>query len=417
MDRNKPKLLVVLGAGSSIPCEMPSVAEIDKLMGSWSQGRAPEGSVDSESDVFNILWQASKCYYGTNHYGIGPNYERVLGDMTMLASWLSSPPFGIPLIGAVKDGRPVGELESLLSRSNEHAARIRVLNQHTFLLERLASYMRERSRNFDPKSPAFGHYKKFFMKLRDQFHLGIYNLNYDIVVRTAWPEAFNGFDCWGRFDPLCVSQRQDWGFIYHLHGSVHHSICHEVARPWIVWKKDLAEEFSDHGIPQIDMAQDFKSIPLTTLITGGSKLDQLLAEPYQTFYSTLVRHVHEADAILIAGYGFGDLHVNRVLRNRFEGHDDHKPYPRVIILEKSCSQRPRTGRLEINRFWPWELTHTLKTRFSDGSKLSLQDHRTVAEFIEQENFETDNKDRVAIWHGGFLEALSAVNKIAEWLLQ
>jgi hypothetical protein len=35
--------------------------------------------------------------------------------------------------------------------------------------------------------------------------------------------------------------------------------------------------------------------------------------------AALVRHVYEADAILIGGYGFADVHVNRALRNRLDG--------------------------------------------------------------------------------------------------
>ena len=241
------------------------------------------------------------------------------------------------------------------------------------------------------------------------------NLNYDTVARTALPEAFNGFDSSGAFDPLCVSQRREWGFVYHLHGSVHHCIANNIGRPWIIWKEELGEEFTDYGIREVNMAQDFRPIPLTTLIAGGFKLDQLLADPYQTFYSTLVRHVHEADAILIAGYGFGDLHVNRALRNRFEGPGDDKPYPQVVILEKSCPHRYRTARLEIHEFWSSELRHTLNATFSDGSGYPSENDRTVSDFIERDKFETDKMNRVAIWHGGFRKAHYAVHKITGWL--
>lgn len=121
--------------------------------------------------------------------------------------------------------------------------------------------------------------------------------------------------------------------------------------PRIVWKNDLGQSYSDSGISRSDMSQDFRSMPLTTLIAGGFKLDQILDDPYQTFYSTLSRHVHEASSVLIAGYGFGDLHVNIVLRNRFKGpkHDD-RPHLQVVILEKSCPQRYRTARLETHQF-------------------------------------------------------------------
>ena len=221
--------------------------------------------------------------------------------------------------------------------------------------------MRELSKRLDTRTSEFSDYMEFFHRLRDHFDLGVYNLNYDAVARNAMPEACCGFDNHGNFDLSGVNLRREWGFVYHLHGSVHHCIANNISRPWIIWKEELGGAFTDTGITEVDMAQGFRPIPLTTLLAGGFKLDQLLAEPYQTFYSTLVRHVHEADAILIAGYGFGDLHVNRVLRNRFEGPDDDKP--QVVILEKSCPKRPRTARLEINKFWSWELKHTLNTSF------------------------------------------------------
>ena len=334
--------------------------------------------------------------------------------MTTLASWLSPPPFGNSIIEAISGGEPVSALEWLHDPSDEYASRKLVLSQQTFLLEKLADHMRDLSKRLNSRSSAFSDYMEFLRRLRDRFDLGIYNLNYDTVARTAWPEAYCGFDRHGSFDPPGISQRGNWGFVYHLHGSVHHCITGTPHR--IEWKDDLGGKFKDKHDTAASMAQDLRAAPLTTFIAGGSKLDQLLAEPYQTLYAALVRHAQEADALLIAGYGFGDLHVNRVLRNRFEGPDhDDRPHPQVVILEKSNPQRYRTARLEINQFWSWELRHTLNTTFSDGSGFPSEDSRTVKSFIEHEEFEKDNRRRVAIWHGGFREALSAVNKITEWL--
>ena len=275
--------------------------------------------------------------------------------------------------------------------------------------------MREKSRNLNFQSDAFFDYQKILRRLQDRFQLGVYNLNYDTVAHTAWPEAFNGFNSFGYFDPLRVSRRNEWGFVYHLHGSVHHCIEHQIAKPWITWKSNLDGLFVDSGIPPVDMAQQFKPIPLTTLIAGGFKLDQLLADPYQTFYSALIRHVQEADSILIAGYGFGDLHVNRAIQNRFERTYDDRSSPQVVVLEKSHPERFYTGRLEINQFWSYELKHTLKTTFADDIGYPTENCSTVEHLIANGEFETDRKHRVAIWHGGFREAVSVIDKIIEWL--
>ena len=391
---------------------MPSVGKIDELMKGWAREWMPEPSVDSECDVFNVLWEASERYYGSNHYGIRPNYERVLGDMTALASWLSPRPFGNPIIEAINDGAPVSALEWLHNSSDEYAGRKLVLNHQAFLLERLANYVRALSKTFDSRLSAFSGYTEFLRKLRDRFDLGIYNLNYDTIARTAWPEAYCGFDHFGNFGPSAINQRHEWGFVYHLHGSVHHCITkfpHQIA-----WQDDLGCKFKDRLETAPDMAQEFRSAPLTTLIAGGFKLDQLLTDPYQTFYSALVRHAQEADALLIAGYGFGDLHVNRALRNRFERPDDDMQVPQVIVLEKSPHEQPQTASLQSHDFWAYQLTHTLSTGFQN-TKAHLNGELTVAFFVESGRFETDINNRVAVWHGGFQEAISAADEISNWM--
>ena len=160
---------------------MPSLGEIDELMKRWGQDWEQVSPV--EGDVFNVLWEIVARYYGSNKYDIRPNYERVLGEMTALASWLSFPPFGNPLIEAVRDGAPVSALKWLHDPSDQHASRKRILSQQTFLLEKLAENMRHRSRAFHSQLREFSNYKEFFLRLRDRFDLGVYNLNYDTVVK------------------------------------------------------------------------------------------------------------------------------------------------------------------------------------------------------------------------------------------
>ncbi len=413
--QSKPKLLVILGAGSSVACEMPSVNDIDEQMKLWSREYQKALPDQHKIDLFKELWETVTCYYRNNNYRIRPNYEMVLGEMTALAGWVSPSPFGNPLIEAEKDSSVAAPLTLLQDPSDPYRARKEIVNQQTFLLERLARHMRDKSKSLNLQSDAFSDYRNFLRRLQDRFDLGVYNLNYDTVARAAWPEAFNGFNSLGHFDPLRVSQRREWGFVYHLHGSVHHCIDHRAAAPRIIWKEELDGSFADSGVLPVDMAQQFKPIPLTTLIAGGFKLDQILADPYQSFYSSLIRHTQEAGSILIAGYGFGDLHVNRAIQNRFERTYDDRSSPQVVVLEKSPPERFRTGRLEINEFWSYELRHTLKTTFSDGRGYPSENSSTVEDFIAKKEFEQDRKKRVAIWHGGFREAASEVDKIIEWL--
>ena len=185
MGANRRKLLVILGAGSSIPLGMPSVGKVDALMKLWSSEQSASQSRQPKIDVFKVLWEASERYFAANHYGMKPNYERVLGGMTALASWLSPPPFGNPVIEAIGGLGPFSSLSWLRDLSDEFAGRKLVLGQQEFLLGILANHMRDLCRDGILHSHCFCDYKNFFRSLRDDFDIGVYNLNYDTVARSA----------------------------------------------------------------------------------------------------------------------------------------------------------------------------------------------------------------------------------------
>lgn len=55
MGDDRCKLLILLGAGSSIPYGMPSVDKVDELMKGWSSEKKSCKSEHSKADVFKIL--------------------------------------------------------------------------------------------------------------------------------------------------------------------------------------------------------------------------------------------------------------------------------------------------------------------------------------------------------------------------
>ena len=422
--KDKPKLLVIAGAGSSIPFGMPSVNKIDDLMKDWAKKWTRETGESSDLDVFNTIFRACERYYdrSDNIYGWRPTYERVLSAMTEFSTWMLPPPFGHPISGplmvkATTDLARPGPLAWLHESSgDERVAQLRGFNleQLGSMQVALAKHLRRQCLELDKDLPLLGQLNSFLGELQEWFDLGIYNLNYDSIIRTTWRESWTGFDNSGEFNAAHVLQRANWGFQYQLHGSVHHSIVGEHARPRIVWLENLQGQFIDFAPGPTDMSEGFKWTPVTTLVAGGHKLEHLLSDPFHTLHSAFVRHAHEADAFLIAGYGFGDMHVNRALRNTFQKYVGMpKSAPRVVVLEKSRPNRPESQRLASHDFWVFEMTHAFKTTFSDGSGFPSDSNRTVARCIEQRKFEEDANRRVAIWHGGFEEAISCPGTIEE----
>jgi SIR2-like domain len=399
----KKKLLVILGAGSSISCNMPSTAMLDGLMRKWSRAWAISHSCH---DYFDALWQAIETYHHAGKASLRPpmNFEKVLGEMIALSHWLTPPPWGNTLRQTACDG-------AAFPFPEDYGPAVDVRHQLTHLLIELAKHMRRLSQTLDPSTESVRKYAALLDGLRGTFDVGIYNLNYDSVALAAWPDAYTGFGTKRAFEARSVHDRRDWSFIYHLHGSVHHSLIRRFGDR-IEWWRDLGGTFND-GQPgySTDVRSDGKPFPKTTLIAGGFKLDQLLVEPFQSMQATLVRHVYEADAILIGGYGFADVHVNRALRNRLAGAAEDRPP--VMILDRADDETaPMTFRGDR---WARELCQTLST---DGYFFFEPGHASPpvpSELAVKGSFEVAAAHRVALWYAGFVDAASRLDGIIPWL--
>jgi len=403
------KLLVILGAGSSVGLRLPSVATIDALMQGWAAAW-PQPNLGQE-DYYAAVERGMRAYIASStasnqHRSV--NFETILGDLAALANWVTPAPHGTTLQGLTGKANL-----GLQFPAGRYGAAVAVNDQLTMLLVQLAKHMRGQSQAIDAASQPAADYAALLDGLRRRFDVGIYNLNYDTAALTAWPGAFTGFDANGGFSPRDVHGRQDWGFIYHLHGSVHHSLSNVFGYP-IVWKDDLSAGFDD-GEPHRSTGRvsDGKEMPKTTLVAGGFKLDQLLVEPFHSFQASLIRHAHEADAVLIGGYGFGDTHVNRALSSRLERGTGQDRPPAMILGYAGRG----TDSIHFRRDdWVWNMTQTLLT---DGHFFSEAGYgpspADPCELAQRRAFDLADVHKTAIWYGGFEQAAARVDDIAAWL--
>jgi SIR2-like domain len=421
---SKRKLLVILGSGSSSlsaagasDWTLPSVASIDREMKAWADelvtgssrvyrpGAIVHRLCAGKPNYFKITWENRERYFAPFAGARATadltqvNYERVLGDMHALMNGFIgdlNTPFGDPTLQgfaeSVKSGLPSGTHDF-------HE----ILYQIKFLCIRLAKHFREKSLAFEAISATHAPFQRYCALLDGldaDFELGIYNLNYDTVAMNARPRAFTGFDSRtnpSRFNARAVQERPNWDFIYHLHGSVHHSAEPLVLRPaWrraspaeIVWETDLAR--CDYDRNDLRTSTDYRRLVPTALVAGGWKLDQIQDEPFLTFYSVLPKHAHEADAILIGGYGFGDAHVNNVLASVMTNPNSRRP-PVVVLGHTSI---------------PTAMAQTLA-----GAGTTWLDEKTHAGFKSSTNV---LGNRVLFWQGGFENAAPELRSIVTWL--
>lgn len=408
----KKKLLAILGAGSSIQVGMPSVSDLDLCMKLWSDEWAAQVG---HPNTFISFWDAIDAYYRAGSASNGPtvNFEKVLGEMIALAHWMEPAPWGDTLrASACAGSKPKSMLFPMLSETDRYGATVPIIDQLANLLARLAGYMRKKSQDLNLSSDPAQQYKRLLDGLRERFEVGIYNLNYDVAALSAWPEAFTGFTENGHFEPTDVHNREAWSFIYHLHGSVHHSFRHQHGGP-ICWRNDLTSTetfFDDFDGRPTEKRSEGRAFPQTTLIAGGHKLDQLLVEPFYSLHAALMRHIYEADAILIGGYGFGDIHINRVLQNRYGSTATRLP---VMVLDFADRKTdPMTFRADA---WSREFSNTLA---APGDFFFEPGHRSPPnprDLALQGSFEVSKEHRVALWYGGFTSAASRLDGILPWL--
>lgn len=406
----KKKLLVILGAGSSIARGMPSVLALDRYMRQWaSDWAAPNGF----PDYYAALAREVENYYQSGPSGARPslNFEKVLGEMVALSHWMTPAPWGDTLRQVACNGAPPPNLcfPNLFSDHEPYGPTVIVQDQLQYLLTELARHMRGLCQKLELTSGAAIQYAELFDGLRSRFDIGVYNLNYDTAALSAYPGAYTGFGDDGAFEPNAIYDRQQWGFVYHLHGSVHHSLVGEFGNE-ICWR-DLGDKFFDgHQGLAGDKLSEGRSFPKTTIIAGGFKLDQLLVEPFHSLHAALVRHVYAADAILIGGYGFADVHINRALRNRFVIPGVR---PSLLVLDRAGS---KTDPMAFRRdSWANEVCATLNTSASHFLEPGHTSPCLPSELAARGGFEISGPHRVAVWYGGFGEAASRLGAVLSWL--
>jgi SIR2-like domain len=308
-----PRLLVILGAGSTIHAGAPSTNAITDLVCQIED--EPIRAV-----VSRLRDQRTKGNF---------NFETVLAALEELDEFQLRQ--RVPTAWQRHGGN--------LSAFAEFLPQFANLGQDSFLIARarlvgrIKNFVMERTANASPAA-----LKEFFDQLRAEFDLTVLTLNYDDIIDRAgeWYDGFNlptASDQFGKFDFSGFSGQsaQHPAVLLHLHGSVRFDF-----PPW-GYPSSQTAEIVRHTTPVLGIGTTLSppdGIAPSPIVAGEGK-DRWMTRaciPFGYYYNAFVRTLHTCPRLLIAGYGAADLHVNSWLEDHHRVHGFNK---RMVLINNA----------------------------------------------------------------------------------
>jgi hypothetical protein len=186
-----------------------------------------------------------------------------------------------------------------------------------------------------PENESDGDYYSGFQRLQQHlnFPMKVFSLNYDLCVERLESPDFHvetGFEPkekkyvwdWRRFDESNRLSDKPAIYLYKMHGSIN-------------WKRDEADNI-------IRIAYTGSNIPADEMpIIFGKDFKLEADDPYLFYAYEFRRCTLDAKLILTIGYGFGDAHINKMLRQALR----RQPELRLAVVgktnEKECDTKAK----------------------------------------------------------------------------
>lgn len=399
------KLLIVAGAGASIEFGMPSVSAIDDLFDNWALEILPLKD-DRSKSLYTWVKEQLSDYASQNprnRMGAIMNFESVLYTIQTLSGlhrdidWHKFNNRAMPFVD-LKDTPEVIRFEQEKVANGDDFGLL-----YSYLIDKLLVHFREKCATLSAdKAAELDLLRDFFNELKTKFEIGFVNLNYDNVIISALPDLETGYDInSGEFSRNRLIH-PNWNFCYHMHGSVHFDMRgSETEMHKIFWNNDLTSTFSGNssgrsGVNTTEGTQHVQS----AIITGLDKANQILREPFGSYFMRVDQLVNEADAVLFLGYGFADMHLNQVFP--FMRHDGKER--KVVVIDWAADDQD--GLSFRHDDWTYGLFQTVPYNgheMNDG----VSRESNSASYYKQNNIleKSSNPEYpLAVWYNGLLEA-------------
>ncbi len=242
----------------------------------------------------------------------------------------------------VKEYKPaIGAFVTANAAANWNDIILSLASDH--IVDEVANLIARYVSGFEPNA-AHRWFADFWRDATARCHWDVGTLNYDDCLERSlnggsWEDGFVQVDPGiHRFDPRRIVS-STLTRVLHLHGSVFYGYPRFADPNRFIFEDQHEDLYRYDSMTEArrtwfgrsrNQAQSGERATAGPIITGQRKPDKLLAYPYSTYQTVLHDALLRNPRLLIAGYGFGDIHFNRLLRRLTRIHGNNR---RVVLID------------------------------------------------------------------------------------
>lgn len=360
--RSAPKkhLVIILGAGASLPCGLPSTEELtacaeqafeESYVTHLTLGGARKDRAAEAREIAQKLLAALRDAYGDIW-----NFEVLLHCVRHMTAFAAVVDHGMP--GAPKSSLPVSTVFGEIQGRFREALKFTILNWSFFAIVRalhklVASRMTPECASYRDAMTAT---QQFLRRCAERFTLTVVDLNYDVIADNSGVSWVDGFfeataeSAAVMFDPARWQERlPDEHRLVHLHGSVLYGLRADEARhdPWEVARY----ENTDAAYASLKMTGSAQTMiggvdhGAYALISGLDKSGSLAynPRPFGHYFLAAADALCRCNRLLVVGYGGRDPHLNTWIGENADIHGDRRRAVAVQPLDWHWQGQHRRG--------------------------------------------------------------------------
>ena len=203
-----------------------------------------------------------------------------------------------------------------------------------------------------------------------------------------------------------VWNRQKWEFLYHIHGSIYNK---KTESDEIIWDEKGLINTREIINDSKQQREGGERIIRQSVIIGYDKQQQIMYNPFKTFFAKLNQLVMEADGVIFIGYGFNDIHLNAT----FEDFRD-KEKKKVVVIDWFENWEDKNGTIQTNKLENDSERHK-KYHYCFGLYMSKKLQEGEVEYhTKNENSDNINYETI-IYKLGLVAATEHINEIIKFL--